>query len=115
MADEHEAGKAAIGRRLLANTALHLTAVGGMPEQEARAAAERAMDSPDPFQIPTFEELDGPSWSLEPSVRPPSGRDPRVLAAMRWAMVQELDAVIARCAEAITAQGGDVPEDDAEP
>lgn len=101
----------AVERRLLANTAAHLVAVGGMPEAEAWAAAEEAMESPDPFGMPTFEELDDPSWKPEPVPWPPPGWDPRVLAAMRWAMVVELDDLIARCEAAIAARGGSAPGD----
>lgn len=116
LADEScDEGAEAVGRRLLANTALHLMAVGGMPEREAWAAAEKAMDSPDPFGMPTSDDLGDPSWEPEPVAWPPPGWDPRVLAAVRWAMVAELEAVVARCEEEIAAPGGSAPGDDAGP
>jgi len=46
---------------------------------------------------------------------PPPGWDPRVLEAVRWAMIVELEDVIARCEAAIAARGDAALEDDAGP
>ena len=46
---------------------------------------------------------------------PPPGWDPRVLEAVRWAMIVELEEVIARCAAAIASRGGAAPEGDTGP
>ena len=76
LAADDQDRKAATGRRLLARTAARLMGVHGMSDQEAWSAAEEAMNSPDPFQMPTFEELDDPSWTPGPVAWPPPGWGP---------------------------------------